>query len=189
MFQLSIRDDVSLQLMEERHAEAVYAVVDGDREHLRPWLPWVDQSTSAEYTRQFIRGALEQFSRNQGFSAALWIDGQVAGVIGFHNVNWLNKNVEMGYWLASRFEGRGIATDACCALINYAFDEWKLNRVEIRCATGNTRSAAVPTRLGFTLEGTLREAQFVNDKFYDLFVYGMLAKDWKDQRRIPPRPR
>ena len=83
MFQLSIRQDVYLQVMEERHAEAVYAVVDRDREHLRPWLPWVDQSTSAEYTRQFIRGALEQFSRNQGFSAAIWIDGQVAGGIGF----------------------------------------------------------------------------------------------------------
>ncbi len=188
MFQLSIRDGIYLQIMEERHAEAVYSVADEDREHLRPWLPWVDQSTSSEYTRQFIRGALEQFSHNQGFSAAIWIDGQVGGGIGFHNVNWLNKNVEMGYWLSSRFEGQGIASDACRALINYAFDEWKLNRVEIRCATGNKRSAAVPKRLGFSLEGTLREAQFVNDKFYDLFVYGMLARDWKLRHPSTPRP-
>ena len=62
MFRLSIRDGVYLQLMEERHAEAVYSVVDADREHLRTWLPWVDQSRTSEYTRQFIRGALEQFA-------------------------------------------------------------------------------------------------------------------------------
>ncbi|MDQ6735143.1 MAG: RimJ/RimL family protein N-acetyltransferase, partial [Nitrospirota bacterium] len=71
MFQLSVREGIYLQIMEERHAEAVYSVVDGDREHLRPWLPWVDQSTSSEYTRQFIHGSLEQFARNLGFSAAI----------------------------------------------------------------------------------------------------------------------
>lgn len=179
MFQLPIRDGVYLQLMEERHAEAVYSAVDRDREHLRPWLPWVDRTENAEYTRQFIRGALEQFSHNQGFSAAIWTHGEVGGGIGFHNVNWSNKNVEMGYWLASRFLGRGIATLACQALIGYAFDEWKLNRVEIRCATGNARSAAVPERLGFVREGTLREAQFLHDRFHDLYVYGMLAREWR----------
>ena len=138
--------------------------------------------------RHFIRGSLEQFARNQGFSAVVLAGGQIAGGIGFHNVNWLNKNVEMGYWLSRRFEGQGIATDACRALVDYAFSEWMLNRVEIRCGTGNQRSAAVPKRLGFTLEGTLREAQFVNDRFLDLFVFGMLARDWKDRRAIPPRP-
>ena len=179
MFQLLIRDRISIQILEGRHAEAIYAVVDREREHLRPWLPWVDLSTNSEYTLRFIRGALEQFAHNQGFSAAIWVDGEIAGGIGFHNVNWLYQNVEMGYWLARKFQGQGIATDATRALINYAFDEWKLNRVEIRCATGNTRSAAVPKRLGFTLEGTLREAQLVGDKFLDLFVYGMLAREWK----------
>ncbi len=174
--------------MEERHAEAMYSVIDGDREHLRTWLPWVDQSRTSEYTRQFIRGALEQFAHSQGLSAAIWAQGQVAGGIGLQNCNWQNKNIEMGYWLSSRFEGQGIATDACRALLDYAFDEWRLHRVEIRCATENTRSAAIPKRLGFTQEGTLREAQLLHEKFHDLFVYGMTAREWKHQRSTPVSP-
>jgi ribosomal-protein-serine acetyltransferase len=188
VFHLPIRDGIHLQIMEERHAEAIFSVVDANREHLRPWLPWVDKTHSSEYTRQFIREALEQFARNEGFSAAIWAHGEIAGAIGFHNVNWLNRNVEMGYWLASGFQGHGIVTDACRALIDYAFTEWELNRVEIRCATGNSRSAAVPKRLGFTLEGTLRQAQWVSDKFYNLFVFGMLVGEWKHQHATGDRP-
>jgi len=178
MFRVSIRENAYLQVMEERHAEAVYSVVDNDREHLRRWLPWVDRTTEPEYTRKFIQGALEQFARNEGFSAAIWVGGRVAGGIGFHKLDWQYKNVEMGYWISSEFERRGIVTDASRALIHHAFTEWKLNRVEIRCATRNLRSAAIPKRLGFTLEGTLREAQLLSDGYHDLHVFGMLAKEW-----------
>ncbi|MGI8745972.1 MAG: GNAT family N-acetyltransferase [Bryobacteraceae bacterium] len=182
MFRLPIRESAYLQIMEERHAEAVYSVVDKDRERLRKWLPWVDRTTEAEYTREFIHGALEQFARNEGLSAAIWVAGRVAGGIGFHQISWLSKHVEMGYWISSEFEGRGIVTGASRAMIDYAFTQWKLNRVEIRCATGNARSVAIPKRLGFTLEGTLREAQLLSDGFHDLFVFGMLAKDWPAQQ-------
>ena len=185
MFRLPIREGVSLGLMEERHAEAIYAVIDRNRDRLRKWLPWVDKSTNSDYTRQFIHGALEQFARNDGFSAAIWVRDQVAGGIGFHNVNWLNRNVEMGYWVSSDFEGQGIVTDACRAMVNYAFEEWELNRVEIRCATGNGRSAAVARRLGFTLEGTLREGQLLNGKYHDLFVFGMLGREWPKLETAP----
>ncbi|MDQ6760546.1 MAG: GNAT family N-acetyltransferase [Acidobacteriota bacterium] len=188
MFRLSLRDGVYLQLMEERHAEAVYSVVDADREHLRTWLPWVDQSRSSECTRQFIRGALEQFAHSQGLSAAIWVQGEVAGGIGLQNCNWQNKNIEMGYWLSSPFEGQGIATEASRALLSYAFDEWGLHRVEIRCAKGNTRSAAIPKRLGFAEEGMLRQAQLLHQTFHDLFVYGMIASEWKEQRSTPVSP-
>lgn len=177
MFRFTVRDNVYLAIMEERHAAAIYSVVDQNREHLRVWLPWVDQSTSSEQTLQFIRTSLEQFARNQGFSAAIWVDRQVAGAIGFHKVNWPNRKVEIGYWISRRFEGKGLVTDCCRALLRYGFHEWQLNRVEIHCATGNPRSAAVAKRLGFTLEGTLRQAQLLHGQYHDLFVFGMLAND------------
>lgn len=179
MFGLPIREQVYLQIMEARHAEAIYSAVDRDREHLRVWLPWVDETTSSDYTLQFIRKSLEQFAHDQGLSAAIWVNGRVAGGIGFHKVNWMDRKVETGYWISTEFEGKGIVTDSCRALITYAFREWKLNRVEIRCATGNTRSAAVAGRLGFKLEGTLREAQLLHGKYHDLLVFGMLASEWE----------
>ena len=69
-------------------------------------------------------------------------------------------------------------TDACRAVLTHLFRELELHRVEIRCATGNARSAAIAKRLGFTLDGTLREAQLVGGRYHDLLVYGMLRQDW-----------
>jgi ribosomal-protein-serine acetyltransferase len=179
MFQCDIRDGVCLKLLEERHAPAVFAAVDRNRAHLRKWLPWVDDTTSVGYTLNFIRTSLQQFANNEGFAAGIWCGDECAGTIGAHKIDWLNRKVEIGYWLASKFQGRGIVTDACRALIDHAFEEWKLNRVEIHCATGNKKSCAVPKRLGFQLEGVLRKAQLVGGKYLDSNVYGMLARDWK----------
>jgi ribosomal-protein-serine acetyltransferase len=86
--------------------------------------------------------------------------------------------VSIGYWLAAPWQGKGIMTTACAALIDHAFKELKLHRVEIRCATGNARSRAIPERLGFVKEGVIRQGEWVNDRFLDLAVYGMLATDW-----------
>ena len=179
MFSRRIRDGVDLKLLEERHAEAAFAVVDRNRAYLREWLPWVDPTTSPEDTRAFIKTTLQQFANNEGFAAGIWCDGEYIGTIGFHKVDWLNRKVELGYWLAEAFQGRGIITDACRAMIDYAFDEWKLNRVEIHCAPANTKSCAIPRRLGFQLEGTLREGQLLNGKGVDTCVFGMLAREWK----------
>jgi len=71
---------------------------------------------------------------------------------------------------------------ACRSLVEYAFDEWHLNRVEIRCAVGNTKSRAIPERLGFKSEGILREAEWLYDHYVDHIIYGMLARDWPATR-------
>ncbi|HTA70835.1 MAG TPA: GNAT family protein [Bryobacteraceae bacterium] len=179
MFQKTIRDGMYLQVLEERHAPEVFAVVDRERNYLREWLPWVDMSTEVEDTLNFIKTSLQQFAGNDGFSAGIWSGDEFIGGIGTHRIDWLYRRVEIGYWIAQKYQGRGIVTDACRAVIDHAFDEWKLNRVEIHCATGNAKSCAIPKRLGFQLEGLLREAQLLNGEYLDINVYGMLARDWK----------
>jgi ribosomal-protein-serine acetyltransferase len=69
-------------------------------------------------------------------------------------------------------------TEAVRALVAYAFEVWKLNRVEIRAAVANVRSRAIPERLGFKQEGVLRQAERIGDRFEDLVVYSMLAGEW-----------
>ena len=179
MFQREIQDGVYLRLLEERHAPLAFAAVDRDRTYLREWLPWVDLTTEVGYTANFIKISLEQFACNDGLSAGIWRGDEFIGGIGTHRIDWLNRRVEIGYWLASRFQGRGIITAACRVLIDHAFDEWKLNRVEIHCATGNEKSCAIPKRLGFVFEGVLREAQLLNGEYVDINIYGMLCREWK----------
>jgi ribosomal-protein-serine acetyltransferase len=179
MFSKSLQDGFELRLLEERHAAEVFAAVDRERAHLRTWLAWVDATQSEDDSLSFIRSTLEQFSTNRGFAAGIWDGTKLAGTVGTHPIDWLNRRVEIGYWLAREFEGRGVATEACRALIGHLFREMDLHRVEIRCAAANGKSAAIPRRLGFVHEATLREAHFVNGVCHDLMIFGMLKRDWK----------
>ena len=184
MFRLQFRPDAALVLLEERHAAEIYEIVDRNREYLTEWLPWVDTTHSAGDVAVFIRGSLQQFARNEGFHAAMVYNGRIRGSVGLKPVDWANRKTEIGYWLASDCQGKGLITDACRAVIDLAFGEWNLHKIEIRVAVGNERSAAVPQRLGFTLEGTLRHAQQLRDRWLDLRIFGLLAEEWTSSRSL-----
>jgi len=179
MFCAPLRDGVELRLLEERHAAQVFATVNQERAYLRQWLPWVDATLTEDDSLSFIRASLEQFASNNGFAAGIWNGERLIGVIGMHKINWMNRSVELGYWIAEEHQGKGIVSDACRFVITHVFRQLDLHRVQIRCATGNAKSCAIPRRLGFVHEGTVREAEMVNGKYLDLHVFGMLQQDWQ----------
>lgn len=69
-------------------------------------------------------------------------------------------------------------TEAVKSLINIAFTEYKLNRVEIQCGVKNEKSKAIPERLGFKQEGIIRDAEYLYDHFHDCSLYSVLSKEW-----------
>jgi ribosomal-protein-serine acetyltransferase len=179
MFQMDLGEGAALRLMQERDAEDIYNLTQQYREELREWLPWVDRTRSVEEPRQFILKSIEEYGKREALAACICVDGRVAGAISLHKIDALNFQTSIGYWLAGEYQGRGVMTRACRALVSHAFTEYGLHRVEIRCATGNTKSCAIPRRLGFQREGVLREAEWVSGRFLDLVVWGMLVQDWK----------
>ena len=179
MFRAIIRPGVDLRLLEERHAPALFALINQDRAFLRQWLPWVDSTLTEDDSLAFIRAALEQFASGDAITAGIWNQDRFAGVLGTHKINRLYRKVELGYWLGESFQGKGIMTDCCRTMTTHLFNELDLNRVEICCAAGNSRSISIPRRLEFTLEGTLREGDFSGGRFHDLLVFGMLKRDWR----------
>lgn len=90
---------------------------------------------------------------------------------GFLPIDWVRRSAGIGYWLAEKHQGRGTMTAAVRLLADHALATWVLSRVEIRVATENHRSRAIPERLGFSQEGILREAELVGDRHLDLVVY------------------
>lgn len=178
MFPVQIDDDVVLELLEERHSDELFAVTNANREYLRRWLPWLDGTKGPEDTRAFIRITRKQLLDNNGFQTVIRHRGDLVGVVGHHGVSWSNRSTSLGYWLAEAAQGRGIMTEAVRAYVHHAFDTLKLNRVEVRCAAENLRSRAIPERLAFQREGTIRQAEWLYDHFVDHVVYGMLASDW-----------
>ncbi len=180
MFSYRIDEHLELRLLEERHAAELYALIEQNRMYLREWMPWLDNNNTVADTQEFIKSRLKRFAENNGLQVSIVYRNQLAGQIGFHSIDWLNRKTEIGYWLGAAFQGKGLMTKACRALISYAFDELGLNRVEIRCATENKRSRAIPERLGFTQEGIVREAEWLYDHYVDLIVYAVLAWQWHD---------
>jgi ribosomal-protein-serine acetyltransferase len=167
-----------LRLVEESDADEVYAVIDANRAYLSEWMPWAEGQT-LDGTRAFIRKSARQHADNQGFQAAMVDADAIVGSIGYHRLDWENLATSIGYWIAESAQGRGTATLAVTALVDHAFAVWELNRVEIQAGVENTRSRAIPERLGFTLEGVRRQAERVGDRFVDHAVYSMLASEWR----------
>jgi ribosomal-protein-serine acetyltransferase len=189
MVKIEIEDGLFLKSLELREAEDLLLLVDANRPYLREWLPWLDMTRSIDEMILFIESTLRQLSLNQGFQSAIWHQGQIVGIIGYHHLEWANRSSCIGYWLDERNQGKGFMTKACRTLVDYAVDEWNLNRIEIRCAEGNLKSRGIPERLGFKAEGLLREAEWLYDHYVDHVVYGMLAKDWRVARGIENKGR
>jgi ribosomal-protein-serine acetyltransferase len=184
MFAHALSEMLSLRLIEDADAEELYGLIDADREYLARWMPWAPASTP-DSVREFISFSRAQHADNNGFQAVIVDCGRIRGAVGFHAVDWVHRSASIGYWLAAADQGRGVMTLAVRALVDWAFTGWKLNRVEIRAAAGNARSRAVAARLGFSEEGTLREAELVGDRFLDLVVYSVLAAEWGTTTAVP----
>lgn len=178
MVEFVIDDVVELKLLDVIDAEQLFQLTDTNRSYLREWLPWVDGTKNVEDSKAFIEITREQYDANNGFQAGIWFKGKLAGIIGFHGMNWANRSTSIGYWLGEEYQGNAIMTKSCKALVTYAFKELNLNRVEIRCAENNLKSRAIPERLDFENEGMIREAEWLYDHFVDHVVYGILAREW-----------
>lgn len=178
---IDLGDGARLRPLAVTDADELHALVEANRDHLRPWMPWAGQDRAG--TVEFLDAAVVQAATGDGTQFAVVCDGAIAGTAGTHRVDWRNASVSLGYWLARDAQGRGLITRAVAALLQRAFEDWDLNRVDIRAAPGNVRSRAVPERLGFAQEGTLREAERHADGFVDLVVYSMLAADWRARPR------
>jgi ribosomal-protein-serine acetyltransferase len=171
---IPISDDLHLRVLEEADAEEVHALVEANRAFLSEWMPWAAEQ-QFDRTANFIRGTRERYETGDSFETAVVLDGRIAGCAGFPVIDRVARNAMIGYWLAEEHVGRGLITRAVSVLIDHAFGEWELHRVEIRAAADNARSRAIPERLGFQQEGVLREAELVGGEYQDLVVYGLLS--------------
>jgi len=163
-----------LRLLEESDAEELHRLIVANRGHLTAWMPWAAGQGEVE-TRAFLAQARQQLRANDGFQVALLVDGRIAGVAGYHGVDWVNRTTSLGYWLAADRQGQGTMTATVAALARHALDGWALNRIELRVAVENRRSRAVAERLGFREEATMRKAERVGDQSLDLVVYSLVG--------------
>jgi RimJ/RimL family protein N-acetyltransferase len=148
---IELPSGVVLRRLRSDDVDALQAVIDVSREHLRPFMPWADQDH--ETTASFIAKASEGWEAGASFAYAVTEpEGsggeRVLGGCGLHRRGG-PESLEIGYWLRPDAVGRGVMTAAAGALTAAAFTIDGVTVVEIRCDAANHRSAAIARRLGY----------------------------------------
>ena len=174
MYSRKINDATLSSLSVPQFAEELFALTETNRPFLRKWLPWLDTVKEAKDTRVFLEECLVRFSKGEGLHSTIFQEGRIAGVVGYNEIDRANQIGHIGYWLGEEFNGKGIMTECVKDLIKVGEEFMSLQRIDIRCAVENHKSRAIPERLGFKNEGTLKRAEKVNGNWYDHVVYGLV---------------
>lgn len=176
---IQVDSDIHIEFLVPAFTARLFNLTNNNRAHLKKWLAWLDLVKTIDDTQTFIDTAVHQHNNNQGTTFVILYCDHLVGLAGFNEFNYQHKLGEIGYWIDASFTGKGIVTKVVEKLLEYGFVENKLNKIDIRCAKDNHQSRAIPERLGFTYEATLRQCEWLYDHYVDHAVYSMLASEYK----------
>ncbi len=173
-------ESVVVRPYRESDAQALFEAIAESRDHLRPWLPFADEHQTVDESRHWIIQQLANWILRDDLVLSIWeqATGRYLGGTGLHPHDWEIGYFEIGYWIRVSAEGHGYITESVRLLTDYAFDNLKANRIEIRCDELNVRSASIPKRLGYVLEGRLRNDVATTDgRLRTTLVFSLIPED------------
>ncbi|MBH0155215.1 GNAT family N-acetyltransferase [Fictibacillus sp. 5RED26] len=151
-------DRLLIRMPKPGDGKAMFEAINASLDELKPWLPFAHFEQTEEDVEVNIREAHLKFLSREDLRLLVFLkeNGNLVASSGLHRINWDIPKFEIGYWIDTRYAGKGYMTEAVQGITEFAANELKARRIEIRCDTQNDKSAAIPERLGFTLEGILR---------------------------------
>ncbi|HHG3492870.1 GNAT family N-acetyltransferase [Vibrio parahaemolyticus] len=173
MFTVEVEEGLMLALIEPKFASEYLKIVSNQRDYLSEWLAWPPHAENEEFFLSFIKTSLHDYADGKSLVCAMMYQGEVAGNLSFNTINHDLQKVEIGYWLRRDLQGKGIVSKSLSKLIDYAFTELNMQKVQISAATENQASRNVCERLGFKLEGIITRAENLNGRVVDHAVYGL----------------
>ena len=174
MFIKEIEKDLKLSLLTPNKAEELFNLVDKNREYLKNWMIWPPETKSSDDTRSFIKSTLIGLSEMKEMACGIEYEDNLVGVITFNKIDFSLKKVVIGYWVSEEYQGKGIITKSCLTLIDYAFNSLGMKKIEISVASENIPSQKICERLGFTLEGVIKNAENLHGNIVDHNIYGSM---------------
>ena len=150
-------------------------------EHLRPWMPWVKtepEELKVKIERLRVFRADFDLSKNYIYAVFDPNEAELVGGTGLHPRVGLNA-FEIGYWINVNHVNKGYATEISAALTKVAFEIEHVNRVEIHCDPSNIKSEAIPKKLGYVYEATLRNrTENIEGEPIDSMIWSILKEEY-----------
>ncbi|WP_088809859.1 MULTISPECIES: GNAT family N-acetyltransferase [Listeria] len=178
MFKHQIDEKLTIRVLTKNDVDDYFELIKSAKSYLRNWLTVSDK---AETKSDTARNIAYQMNVNEEVPTLFMMEyeGKLVGSISFHTMDKVNQSGEIGYWLAEPFQGQGLMIKSLRFLIDYGFHTLKLHRIEMKIASNNEKSQSLPEKLGFRKEGILKEAKFINGRFVDYVVYGLLLEEYE----------
>lgn len=171
MINININTNLELLQIQENNYKELFSLVDKNREYLREFLPWLDDTKTQNDSLNFIKNSIDRYKNNNELEFGIFFHKKLIGMIGTHSLNKEEKHLSIGYWLDEKYQGKGIITLCCKKLIEYIFSNLDINEIFIKCAINNFKSCAIPERLGFEYIKILDNYQKLYNKYVDMKLY------------------
>jgi len=159
-------------------AQAFFEAVIDSYDILKPWMPWVDAVTTIGQAKDSCLKAEKAFMEGTDYRLHIFLKdtGTFIGGSGLHSVDWSIPKMEIGYWGRLSHRNNGYITEAVDAISRYALQSLQANRVEIMASSVNKPSLRIPERLGYTLEGILKNvSRHADGSLRDTCIYAVTS--------------
>jgi ribosomal-protein-serine acetyltransferase len=167
---------LTLEATESSHAPGLNRSILASLEELGPWMAWVADPALVQ-TRSFTLGAEEGWNRASGWIFTILLEDEPVGTVGLDRYQPLLDQAQLGYWIRTDLSGRGLMKEAARSVVDFAFDDLHLHRLELHASPDNIASVKVAEALGFQREGLARDIARNVTGFYDCIVFGLLESD------------
>lgn len=178
MFRAVIEPELELRLAHPRMSADYYSLVKQDRNYLSEWLAWPLHAEGEAFFADFFKTSLNDFANEKAMVCAIFFEQELVGTVAFNKISIQLSCVEIGYWLAYAYQGKGIMSKCVSYLIEHAFSELDMQKVQISAATENLPSRGLCERLGMSLEGVITRAENLNGRVVDHAIYGLNREQW-----------
>ena len=170
---LDVDEELQLSSVQESYAPVYVSLAEENYDYLAKWLVWPIHVKTEKDFDDFIARCKRDYQSGDAITFGVIFTGKFIGNIAYKYINNELKKVEIGYWIAEDCQGKGIISRACARLVEYAFTDLDMSKVEMCVASDNKPSLAVCERLGMTLEGVITNAEFVQGRMLDHAIYGL----------------
>ena len=172
--EIMLGDKLVLKSIHEKYAEALFNLVMHNQAWLQKAMDWPQYVTSVEDIRKTAQGNYLLHHHGGAKMFLIYRRDEMIGVFSFNAIEQTNKTAYIGYWLDEDMQGQGIIARAIEAVVAKYSKEGTIRRFVIKCRVANEASNRVARRSGFTLEGCLRQAEYLNGQFHDQNIYARI---------------
>ena len=184
-------DGIVLKAYEKSFVPLLYEAAIESRAdaEFRRWMPWCHENYAIEESREFVEkteanwrdsGDIWRSGMEFGFAIFDRETGNFLGGTGINQPNKTHKFFNLGYWIRTRAQNRGVASRAARTLAQAAFADLPINRIEILAAIENVPSRKTAEKAGAHYEGILRSRLLIGGKPHDTAIYSFVREDFQN---------